>query len=353
MRSRVLAGGCALIAVVAVLVALTRSDNGEPVEAADLVSAALATTVNEAGERLDNPEVAVPLTSGSPTSATSSTTTLAPSAPDTTTSPPVSTTIGVQAAPSTTPPTEPPAPATSAPQSVGTDYVRIPKPVAGPGMVAPGGALTKSLAADIAGAFGFGLAEVEAAIASVELPPEAGGNPEGWLAPGSYEPPEGVEALVQAMVDRRVAQLEERGIPRTQWRRLLTAASVIEKETYNQNEKPRVARVLVNRLAGGGPLQMDSIILYPVPEDRIFTTSAERASDQPYNSYKHPGLPPTPISAPDEASIDAFLSPPSGDWWFYVTIDLHSGETRYAVTYEEHLENVELLRAWLREHPTP
>jgi len=155
------------------------------------------------------------------------------------------------------------------------------------------------------------------------------------------------------MVDRKVARLEERGIPRNEWYRVLTAASVIEKETYNQNEKPFVARVLTNRLAGGGPLQMDSIILYPVPEDRIFTTDAERASDQPYNSYFHNGLPPTPICSPDEASLDAFLDPPPGDWWFYVTIDLHTGETRFAVTYEQHLANVELLRAWLVDNPTP
>ncbi len=233
-------------------------------------------------------------------------------------------------------------------------YASVLKPVGGPNTVAPGGALTKHLATDIAAAFGFDAAEVEAAIGALELPPEAGGNPEGWLAPGAYQPGEGAtaSAIVQAMVDRRIEQLETRQVERDQWRRVLTAASVIEKETYNQNEKPQVARVLTNRLAGGGPLQMDSIILYPVVEDRIFTTSAERASNQPYNSYKHNGLPPTPISAPDEASIDAFLSPPPGDWWFYVTIDLHSGETRYAVTYDDHLANVELLRAWLRENPT-
>jgi UPF0755 protein len=231
----------------------------------------------------------------------------------------------------------------------------VPKPAPGPNTVAPGGALTKHLAADIATAFGFELAAVEAAIAGAQLPPEAGGNPEGWLAPGSYQPLEGDGAaeVVQAMVDRRVEQLEDRGIPRDQWYQVVTAASVIEKETYNQNEKPKVARVLSNRLSGGGPLQMDSIILYPVPEDRIFTTSAERASDQPYNSYRHNGLPPTPVCSPDEASIDAFLAPPPGSWWFYVTINLHTGETRYADTYEEHKENVVLLRAWLEDNPTP
>jgi UPF0755 protein len=230
----------------------------------------------------------------------------------------------------------------------------VPKPRAGPNRVAPGGALTKHLAADIAAAFGFTTAEVEVAIGAVALPPEAGGNPEGWLAPGTYEPADGASApdIVQAMVDRRVTQLESR-VPRDQWHRLLTAGSVIEKETYNQTEKPRVARVLANRLAGGGPLQMDSIILYPVPEDRIFTTSAERSSNQPYNSYKHNGLPPTPICSPDEASFDAFLAPPPGSWWFYVTINLHSGETRFAATYEEHQANAVLLYAWLEDNPTP
>jgi UPF0755 protein len=244
---------------------------------------------------------------------------------------------------------------TAAPTTTASGYSFVPKPGASPGAVAPGGAFTKHLAVDIATAFGFDRAEVEAAIAGVTLPPEAGGNPEGWLAPGSYQSADGAGAaqVVQTMVDRRVAQLEERSIPRHQWYRVLTAASVIEKETYNQNEKPKVARVLTNRLAGGGPLQMDSIILYPVPEDRIFTTSEERASDQPYNSYRHNGLPPTPICSPDEASIDAFLGPPPGSWWFYVTIDLHTGETRYADTYEEHKENVVLLRAWLEDHPTP
>ncbi len=114
-----------------------------------------------------------------------------------------------------------------------------------------------------------------------------------------------------------------------------------------------MARVLANRLDGGGPLQMDSIILYPVPDDRILTTAQERAADDPYNSYRHDGLPPTPISSPDEASLDAFLEPVPADWWFYVTIDLDTGETRYAVAYEEHQRNVELLRSWLAANPTP
>ncbi len=261
----------------------------------------------------------------------------------TTTSLPVSTTLAL---------TTPELTTTTALATTTEGYTYVPKPATGPNTIGPGGALTKHLAEDIASAFGFDLAEVTDALDRVDLPPEAGGNPEGWLAPGTYSRGGGAREVVQAMVDRRVSQLEARGVPREEWHEVITAASVIEKETYNQNEKPRVARVLVNRLAGGGPLQMDSIILYPIPEDRIFTTSEERGSEQPYNSYRHDGLPPTPISAPDEESIDAFLDPPPGDWWFYVTVDLNTGETRYAVTYEEHLGNVEELRTWLRDNPT-
>jgi len=285
-----------------------------------------------------------PLTEAPPQETTTSSTTRQPETTTTTLASSTTTTTSE-------PPTTTSTPATAPPSN---GYAAVPKPATGPNTIAPGGALTKHLAEDIASSFGFDLTEVEAAIAGVELPPEAGGILEGWPAPGTYQRVDGASAaeIVQAMVDRRVAQLEARNVPRDEWHRVVTAASVIEKETYNQNEKPRVARVLTNRLAGGGPLQMDSIILYPVPEDRIFTTSAERASEQPYNSYRHHGLPPTPICSPDEASIDAFLAPPPGDWWFYVTIDLHSGETRYAITYEEHQANVELLRAWLRDNPT-
>jgi UPF0755 protein len=312
---------------------------------------ALAGNGNETGDAAAPEEPATVETSVTEVAAPDQrpTSTTAPAPPVTTT------TIGSSPSTTTTATTTPPPTTTTStsPASPSSGYTRIPKPAAGPFMVAPGGALTKHLAADIATAFGLATAEVEAAIAEVALPTEADGHPEGWLAPGIYQPADDAGEIVQAMVDRRVEQLEARQIPRDQWYRLVTAASVIEKETYNQNEKPRVARVLTNRLAGGGPLQMDSTILYPVPEDRIFTTSDERASDQPYNSYRHNGLPPTPICSPDEASLDAFLAPPPGKWWFYVTVDLHSGDTRYAVTYEEHQANVELLRAWLKDHPTP
>ena len=325
---RTFAGLAALAMAAALLFA--RGGGGNDSDDATAINESIATGA---------PPAAVRPTAGAPA-------TVAPKPPSTNTTLPSSTTT-----------TAPPATTTSSPPSTSSanGYVWVPKPMAGPGVVSPGGALTKHLAVDLATAFGLETAAVEAAIAGLELPPEAGGNPEGWLAPGAYQPadPATAQDIVQAMVDRRVAQLQERNVPRNHWHRVLTAASVVESETYNQNEKPFVARVLANRLAGGGPLQMDSIILYPVPEDRVFTTSDERASDQPYNSYRQDGLPPTPICSPDEASLDAFLAPPPGDWWFYVTIDLHTGETRYSVTYKGHQANVKLLRAWLSDHPTP
>ena len=120
-----------------------------------------------------------PATSTTNTSAPSTTTTSAPST--TTTAVPATTTTAVPASTTTAPPVLP-----------SSDYTPLPKPTAGPDTVAPGGALTKHLAADIATAFGFATAAVEAAIAGAELPPEAAASPEGWLAPGAYERAAGV-----------------------------------------------------------------------------------------------------------------------------------------------------------------
>ncbi|MNW67979.1 YceG-like family protein [compost metagenome] len=62
--------------------------------------------------------------------------------------------------------------------------------------------------------------------------------------------------------------------------------------------------------------------------------------------YKLPGLPPTPIASPGGASIDAVLNPAEGDWLFWVTVNLDTGETKFASTFDEHQEYRDELRAW-------
>jgi UPF0755 protein len=113
----------------------------------------------------------------------------------------------------------------------------------------------------------------------------------------------------------------------------------------------KVARVLENRLADGMPLQLDSTVNYANDKGGITTTATDRANPSPYNTYKHAGLPPGAISNPGEDALRAVLSPADGDWRFFVVVDPETGDTRFAVTGEEHQQNVLLFQQWLRENP--
>lgn len=95
-----------------------------------------------------------------------------------------------------------------------------------------------------------------------------------------------------------------------------------------------------------GRLQMDATVNYGQGNTGGMPTEAELQEDTPYNTYLHPGLPPTAIGAPSIDAIRAVLNPPEGDWIYFVTVDLHTGETLFAATLEEHNANVQLLREW-------
>jgi len=109
--------------------------------------------------------------------------------------------------------------------------------------------------------------------------------------------------------------------------------------------------VLYNRLDMGQPLQLDTTIVYIFRTRGELTTSDEqRSSDSPYNTYLRPGLPPTPIAAPGENAIKAALNPTAGDWLYFVTTDPSTGAMSFAVTYREHLKNVEKFREYCRSN---
>lgn len=190
---------------------------------------------------------------------------------------------------------------------------------------------------------------------AIGLPPEAEGRLEGWLHPLTYEFPDGASAEQQLkmLVGETVKALENAGVPKDQWLRTLTIASIIEGEVNGDADRPKVARVILNRLEGGPPsyglLQMDSTVHFVAQKrGRAGTTNEQRASDSPYNTYKHPGLPPGPIASPGTASIEAAANPADGDWFFFVTVDPSTGETKFAVTQAEHDRNVREFQAWCR-----
>ena len=195
--------------------------------------------------------------------------------------------------------------------------------------------------------------QIEAAYAdtaAIGLPAEAGGNVEGWLAPGTYDVTESATPtdLVKQMVSRTMTQLSNLKGPKENYHVVLTKASIVEREVppkyYGQ-----AARVIENRLAQvdgetQGKLQMDSTVLYglgrsggiPAPEE------ATDPNNQ-YNTYVHPGLPPGPIGSPSEDAIKAVLNPPAGSWLYFVTVNLDTGETLFSSTSEEQAANTKKL----------
>jgi UPF0755 protein len=193
---------------------------------------------------------------------------------------------------------------------------------------------------------------------AIGLPKEAKGDVEGWLFPSSYEFSDDATATDQlkAMVAQTVKVLERAEIPRKDWQRMLTIASIVEGEVNGDADRAKVSRVILNRLDDGPPnfglLQMDSTVHFIAQErGKAGTTNEQRASDSPYNTYKVQGLPPGPIGNPGEASIEAAANPADGDWHFFVTVDPGTGETKFAATQEEHDRNVQEFQAWCSANP--
>jgi UPF0755 protein len=90
-----------------------------------------------------------------------------------------------------------------------------------------------------------------------------------------------------------------------------------------------------------GLLQIDATVNYALGKAGIARLTQEEidsVEDHPYNTYSQPGLPPGPIEAPGQAAMEAALNPEDGDWLFYVTVNLATGETKFASTEAEFLE---------------
>ncbi len=185
--------------------------------------------------------------------------------------------------------------------------------------------------------------------AAIGLPAEANGNIEGWLFPATYDVEPGATAasVLSQMTAQTVAVLTQKGIPQDQWETVLNKASLVEREARLPEDRPKVARAIENRLEKEMPLDIDSSVAYGLnkPGTGVTTADTQDASN-PYNTYKNLGLPPTPIASPGLASIEAVLSPAEGDWLFWVTVDLDTGETLFANNLADHQANVEKLREW-------
>ena len=117
---------------------------------------------------------------------------------------------------------------------------------------------------------------------------------------------------------------------------LVIVASLIEEEARLDEDRPKVSRVIHNRLAAGWNLGIDATVIYLTGDPEI--TLSDLEIDSPYNTRLNPGLPPTPIAVPGRASLEAALSPEEGDWMYYVLTD-PSGAHSFSVTEAEFLRD--------------
>ena len=119
---------------------------------------------------------------------------------------------------------------------------------------------------------------------------------------------------------------------------ILTLASIIEREVRQPSTMKNVADIFLKRLDIGMALQADSTVNYVIEGDSPSITLDQRDNtESPYNTYKYPGLPPGPISAPSANAIDAVLNPTANNYLYFLTTD--DGEIYYAETHEEHVRN--------------
>jgi UPF0755 protein len=177
---------------------------------------------------------------------------------------------------------------------------------------------------------------------------------EGFLFPATYEfnPGTAPKVMLQAMVTRMNVSLKSHGVAPADELKVLTLASIIQKEGGTSADFYKVSRVFTNRLASGMPLQSDATVSYGAGSKTISTTDAQRAdASNPYNTYAHAGLPVGPIASPGDTAIDAALHPVAGPWIYFVLVNGYTGETVYSTTAAGQAAGVKQWQAWLKAHP--
>lgn len=168
---------------------------------------------------------------------------------------------------------------------------------------------------------------------------------EGYLFPDTYKFPRRSSAIqiAAAMVKRFRTMATEIGLHENV-HNVVTLASLVERETALEGERPLVASVFENRLAKHMPLMTDPSVIYGLQvrqqwRGSIYQSDLKR--DTPYNTYIHAGLPPGPIANPGLPSLRAAMNPPQTNYLYFVAAGANpQGKSLFATTLEEHTKNV-------------
>lgn len=193
---------------------------------------------------------------------------------------------------------------------------------------------------------------------SLGLPKWANNNPEGFLFPATYEfsksstPKQALRVLVaKARAEYESVDLEQHakklGVSPQE---LLTMASILQAEAHPRDYS-KVSRVILNRLATPMRLQLDSTVAYGLSKKQVILTDQDLKTDTKYNTYLHDGLPPGPINNPGVAAIVAAANPEAGNWLYFVTVNLDTGETKFTRSYDEFLRDKTEFLTYCRNNP--
>lgn len=181
---------------------------------------------------------------------------------------------------------------------------------------------------------------------------------EGYLFPDTYRFPRHTDPQeMMAVMVKRFRQATQ-GIGLTaDYHRTVTMASMVEKETPIDAERPLVASVFENRLDKNIPLMTDPSVIYAALLDgryRGTIYASDLQADSAYNTYRHAGLPPGPICNPGIKSLQAAMHPAQTDYLYFVAAGANpSGQSKFSATLEEHAKDVEAYRRAVRNAGPP
>lgn len=193
-----------------------------------------------------------------------------------------------------------------------------------------------------------------------DIDPEAH-SLEGYLFPETYEFSRlmTMHDMAAAMVKQFRQVASQSGLFMVTWapgethgvERVVTMASIVEKETSVPDERPRVASVYYNRLVKHIALDADPSIIYAELLAGTYQGAlhhADMSFSSPYNTYRNAGLPPGPICNPGRSSLEAAMGPAQTDFYYFVADA--QGHHRFARTLQEHNKNVAAYRKAVRGH---
>lgn len=193
--------------------------------------------------------------------------------------------------------------------------------------------------------------------------PEEAETLEGYLAVGEYRPEfeTPAEEIIQEAVDLTFERLEEIGVTEEdeQWRTVIIASLIVAEANHSApDDYALIAGAIENRLDPNqtetdGLLQIDAAVNYGLglSGDLHFPEEERLNPDNAFNTYVHEGLPPGPIAAPSPSVLEAAANPADTDDFFWVTVNVETGETRFNETYAQHQEDVEVFNQYCEDNP--